>query len=139
MALAGPAANLLLVLLAAVLLRAGAAADIFYAPQSVHFGEIASTEAGGLWPGVAHMLGVLFSLNLLLAAFNMLPFPPLDGSGAIPLLLSPSATRRYQAFIWGNPALGWLGFFFAWKLFPFVFEPLFFSALSLLYPGVTYH
>lgn len=139
MALAGPAANLLLVLVAALLLRAGVAAGLFYAPSSVHFGQIAGSNAGGWWPGVAHMVGVLFSLNLLLAAFNLLPFPPLDGSGALPLVLTPAATRRYQDFIWGNPALGLVGFFLAWKLFPVVFNPIFFGLLNLLYPGVTYH
>jgi Zn-dependent protease len=139
MALAGPAANLLLVLVAAVLLRIGAAAGLFYPPPSVHFGVIAGSNAGGLWPAVAHLLGLFFSLNLLLAAFNLLPFPPLDGSGALPLVLSPAATRRYQDFIWGNPALGLLGFFLAWKLFPIVFNPVFFGVINLLYPGVRYH
>lgn len=138
MALAGPAANLLLVIIAGLLLRAGAAAGIVLAPQTVRFGEIAETMAGGLWPGALHFVGVLFSLNLLLGAFNLLPFPPLDGSGALPLLLSPSATRRYQDFIWGTPFLGFLGIFVAWQLFDTLFHPIFFTALGFLYPGVSY-
>jgi Zn-dependent protease len=113
-------------------------AGVLYPPQRVHFGEIAGTDAAGLWPGVAKMLGVFFSLNLLLAAFNLLPLPPLDGSGALPLLLTPAGTRRYQDFIWSNPALGWVGFLIAWRLFDVIFNPIFFGALNLLYPGVTY-
>ncbi|HEX5831843.1 MAG TPA: hypothetical protein VFY16_12735, partial [Gemmatimonadaceae bacterium] len=82
--------------------------------------------------------GIFFSLNLVLAAFNLLPLPPLDGSGAVPLLLSPESTRRYQDVLWGNPALGFIGIFIAWKLFDVIFDPLFTSAVNLLYPGVTY-
>jgi Zn-dependent protease len=139
MALAGPGANLLLVILAAILIRIGVFGGIFYAPDTIRFGEIAGTDAGGMWPAAAHMIGVLFSLNLLLALFNLLPLPPLDGSGAVPLLLSPSATLRYQDFIWRTPALALVGFFLAWKFFGLLFSPLHAAALSLLYPGVSYH
>jgi Zn-dependent protease len=138
MALAGPAANLLLVLVAAVLLKAGVAGGTFYAPDTVRFGEIIGTDAGGWWPAAARMIGVLFSLNLLLFAFNLLPFPPLDGSGALPLFMNPATTRRYQDFIWSSPALSWIGLFIAWQLFDVVFNPIFFGAISLLYPGVSY-
>jgi Zn-dependent protease len=138
MALAGPAANLLLVLLAAILIRAGVAGGLFHAPESISFGRIAGTDAAGLWPALAFMVGVIFSLNLLLAAFNLLPFPPLDGSGALPLLLSDSATAKYQRFIWGNPALGWIGLIVAWQIFGKLFDPIFMTAVNLLYPGVSY-
>lgn len=138
MALAGPAANLLLVVTAALLLRAGTLSGLFFAPESVRFGEVAATAAAGWWPGVAFMLGVLFSLNLVLAAFNLLPLPPLDGSGAMPLLLSDRATRRYQAFVWGTPGVSWIGILVAWQVFDYVFDPIFLGAVNLLYPGVTY-
>jgi Zn-dependent protease len=138
MALAGPAANFALVLLAALLLRAGVAAGLFFAPRSVHFGAVAGSDAGGLWPAVAFMLGVVFSSNLLLATFNLVPLPPLDGSGALPLLMSRDRARVYQEFVWANPQLAWFGFFVAWKLFDVIFDPLFLGAVNLLYPGVAY-
>lgn len=138
MALAGPAANLLLVVIAALLVRAGMLADVFYAPDRVNFGHIAATDAGGPWPVVVLMLGVFFSVNLLLMAFNLLPLPPLDGSGAVPLLLSDDATRKYQDALWGNPALQFVGLFLAWKLFDVVFSPVFLVAVNLLYPGMSY-
>ena len=139
MALAGPGANLLLVLISAVLIRIGLATGLFFAPDSISFGEIIGTTGDGLWPAASFMLGVVFSLNLLLAAFNMLPFPPLDGSGALPLVLTPGLTRRYQDFIWGNPILGLFGLFLAWQIFGPVFQPLFITAVSLLHPGVSYN
>lgn len=139
MALAGPAANLLLVIIAAILVRIGVAAHVFFPPETVRFGEIAGTVDGGMWPAAARMIGVLFSLNLLLCAFNLLPLPPLDGSGVVPLFLGPGATRRYQNFIWHTPALALVGFLIAWQLFGTIFNPIFFAALGLLYPGVSYH
>ena len=84
------------------------------------------------------LLSVILSLNLLLAALNLLPFPPLDGSGALPLLLSDNATRRYQAFIWGNPGLSLLGILVAWQVFGKIFHPIFGVVVNLLYPGVRY-
>lgn len=138
MALAGPAANFALVVIAALALRAGEAAGLFFAPETISFGEIAGSAGGGLWPGVAFMLGVFFSVNLLLTAFNLLPFPPLDGSGAVPLLLSDERSRAWQQFLWSRPALGWIGLFVAWQLFDDVFQPIFLSAVNLIYPGVSY-
>lgn len=138
MSLAGPAANILLVLIAAALIRAGMAADVFYAPNSVKFGEVTASNAAGVWPALATMVSAFFSLNLLLAAFNLLPFPPLDGSGAVPILLSDDAARKYQMFVWSNRAFGLIGLVVAWQLFKYVFDPVFFGAVNLLYPGVRY-
>lgn len=138
MALAGPASNLLLVVLAAGALRLGFAAGLFSAPESVQFGHLAQAERGGLWPAVAFLFSAFFSMNLLLAAFNLLPLPPLDGSGAMPLLFSESSARRYQEFLWTTPGLAWVGLFVAWKAFDYVFDPIFLGAVNLLYPGVAY-
>ncbi len=89
-------------------------------------------------PAPDGILRTLLTANLLLAAFNLLPFPPLDGSGALPLFLNDSLTRRYQEFIWGNPAIGWIGLIVAWQIFGKLFDPIFMGAVNLLYPGVNY-
>jgi Zn-dependent protease len=136
MALAGPGANLVLVLLAVLVVRLAVAGGVFYAPEQVRFGEVVGAE--GAWEAVALFVGVVFSLNLVLAALNLLPFPPLDGSGAVPLLLNAAATERYQRFLWGNPALGWIGILVAWQVFAAVFQPVFLVAVNVLYPGVSY-
>jgi Zn-dependent protease len=139
MALAGPAANIALVIMAALLLRIGAMAEVFYAPERVNFGSLAASEAGEFWTMAAVLLSVVFSMNLLLAAFNLLPFPPLDGSAALPLLLSRRMSARYQEVMWSTPMIGLLGILIAWRLFDHVFDPIFLAAVNLVYPGVTYH
>ncbi len=139
MALAGPATNLALMLAAALALRVLVTMGIFSPPSSITFGHLAEAHASGwAWPGIALLLGVIFSENLLLAVFNLMPLPPLDGSGAVPLLLSSSGTRRYQEFLWKNPGIQWIGLLLAWRLFAVIFYPLFFGAVNLLYPGVHY-
>lgn len=136
MAAAGPAANLLLVLLAAVALKAGGAAGVFFPPERISFGVLADTDMGPAWHAVGRLLGGFFSMNLVLCVFNLLPFPPLDGSAVITLFMKPDTTRRYQEFVWGTPMLGMLGLFVAWKLIAIVFMPVFFGAVELLYPGM---
>ncbi len=138
MALAGPAANLLLVLLAAAVIHLGIAAKVFHPPQEITFGHITASGVSRAWESAGAMLGAFFSVNVLLMAFNLLPLPPLDGSGALPLVLSPEATRRYQQFIWSNPAISWIGMLVAWRLFDVIFNPIFFGAVHLLYPGLAY-
>jgi len=138
MALAGPAANLLLVLLAFAALRLGASAGLFFAPERAGFDRLAATAAGTVWPAVVFLLSVVLSLNLLLMVLNLFPFPPLDGSGVIPLFLSDSATVTYQDFIWRNRGLGIIGILIAWQLFSYVYDPVFLFTINLLYPGAGY-
>ena len=138
MALAGPGANLALALLAAVALRGGEMAGVFFAPESVRFGDLAGSDAGATWFAVGRLLSVVFSMNMLLMLFNLLPFPPLDGSAAITLFMDRGTTSKYQEFIWSTPAIGFLGIFIAWQLFDFAFQPVFFFAVNLIYAGASY-
>jgi Zn-dependent protease len=120
MSLAGPGANLSLVVLSGLLIRAGMLAGVFAAPDSITFSHAVDT------------------LNLLLFAFNLLPLPPLDGSGALPLILSERAAERYLEFM-RQPALSMVGLLAAWQLFGKLFDPIHTLALNLLYPGMGYH
>lgn len=134
MALAGPAANLILVVIAAVAIKLLVAAGFFEAPALLGFSQLAEgTAAPGSGPA-ALLLSILFSLNLVLLIFNLLPLPPLDGSGAIQLFLPENASRRYQEFLLGHPMWAWVGIVAAWRLFWPVFEPVQRFAIALLYP-----
>jgi Zn-dependent protease len=137
MSLAGPATNFALVLISGLLIRAGILFGWFYAPERVGLTEVTAAHEAGLAP-VASLLGIFFGLNLLLFLFNLLPVPPLDGSGGLNLLLPESAARNYQEFIHSQPGLSLLGLVVAWKLFSYVFGPLQLLAINLLYPGMGY-
>jgi Zn-dependent protease len=138
MALAGPAANLSLVLVAGLLIRAGMAAGQFAPPERLSFTQVTASTGPGLAAGAAVPLSLLFSLNLLLCLFNLLPLPPLDGSAVIPALLSPSAAERYSGLM-SQPYMSLLGLVIAWQLFTPLYLPIQLAAVGLLYPGVHYH
>jgi Zn-dependent protease len=91
MALAGPAANFTLMLLAVLAIRISRAFELF------HRDPITGNPSF-----VAIVLSVVFSLNLLLGTFNLLPVPPLDGSTGIMLLMSENRAQRYLDWIRGN-------------------------------------
>ncbi len=137
MALAGPAANLGLVILAALLVRLGMAQGLFSAPESVRFGAITAADASALGSTAALVVSVFFSLNLVLLALNLIPLPPLDGSAAIGLLLPDEMTRRYQDLL-QRSRMGMFGILIAWWIFDAIFNPVFLLAVNLLYPEMRY-
>lgn len=136
MALAGPIANLLLVFLAWVVLRIGIAAEVFYPPDRITYTAITGAD-GGIAAAAVAPLSILFTLNLVLFVFNLLPAPPLDGSAVIAMFMSDDAARRYQEFL-RQPYISLAGLLLAWKLFGPIFEPIHGFALQILYPGLTY-
>jgi Zn-dependent protease len=138
MAAAGPAANLLLAVIAGLLIRIGTWNGVFYAPARANFTTVTAAVEGSWATGVVTPLSILFSLNLLLFAFNLLPLPPLDGSAILPALMGDEASRRYQQLL-QQPMFSLVGLLAAWQLFPYVSEPLQTLALNLLYPGAGYH
>ena len=138
MALAGPAGNIILVIFAAINIRVGLSLGLFIAPVSVSFEQVVTAPEAGIWSGVAFLLSVFFSLNLLLAIFNLIPVPPLDGSGAVPLLLDDDTTSRYQQFIWGQPAFAWIGIIIAWQILPTLFQPVWLFVVNVVHSGVQY-
>ncbi len=138
MAAAGPAANLLLVLISGLLIRAGMLAGIFYAPDTANFTAVTAAVDGSWAQGAVIPLSVLFSLNLLLFAFNLLPLPPLDGSAILPGFMSDDTARRFHDLI-RQPIFSMIGLLAAWRVFPLISDPLQTLALNLLYPGAGYH
>lgn len=138
MALAGPLANFALVIFAGIAIHIGIAMDFFRAPESAFFTQVVSSTQPGLPNVLAKFFSILFSLNLLLATFNLLPLPPLDGNTAIGLLLREKAAEGFAEFS-SNPAFAWVGLVAAWKIYDAVFRPAFLIALNLLYPSMGYH
>jgi Zn-dependent protease len=137
MALAGPAANLLLVLLAALGIRLGLRLGVFAAPQEVTWAQITAAQSSGLASGVAISVSILFSLNLILLIFNLLPLPPLDGTEILALVLNDRTAERYREFL-AQPAIGMIGLIVAWNVMDAILGPAQLLALTLLYPGTRY-
>lgn len=137
MAMAGPAANLVLILLAALAIRAGMLMGYFHAPEQITFSRITAASPGPA-NAISILISILFSLNLVLLAFNLIPLPPLDGSGILTFFLSDQAARRYNAVI-KEPQYRLIGLIIAWNMLDFILRPVHTIALNLLYPGAGYH
>ena len=134
MSLAGPAANFTLVILAGILIHAGIFTGLLATPKSVSFTHLVAARQAGVAEGVATFLSILFSLNLLLGSFNLLPIPPLDGFGAIGLLAGEEGALRLQRLGQQARAFSMIGLIVAWRLFDYLFDPIFVTGLRALYP-----
>ena len=134
MALAGPVANLILVVVSGGLLRVGLSTGFFSQPSFENFELTHLVEAAG--DGSAHgaavLLSIFFALNLLLFLFNLIPLPPLDGASVIQLVMSEEMALRYREFL-AQPMFALLGLVVAWNLFSYVFWPVMGVALFVLY------
>jgi Zn-dependent protease len=94
---AGPGFNIILALAAAALWRLG---DFLLGGQAEGFGHTT-------WVFLQLVLPVFMQINILLAVFNLIPFPPLDGSWIVYHLLPRGLAERYRAFgaQWGFVAV----------------------------------
>jgi Zn-dependent protease len=138
MSLAGPAANFALVLLAALLIHAGLAAGTFQPPDRLTPLNLVEASAGGWLAGAAQVLSVVFSLNILLGCFNLLPVPPLDGFSAIGVALPEPAIRAWDRFGDTIRPYSFLFLILGWRLFSEIYWPIFQTGVRLLYPGLYY-
>ena len=100
-AAAGPAVNILLALIFAALIRF---ADVI-----------------GLSAAFVELSYMIVVINVLLALFNMIPIPPLDGSKILMAVLPFSAQQGYRNFTMTMERFGLFGMF----AFIFIFVTLF--------------
>ncbi len=131
MALAGPAANFTLMLLAAGAIRAGIALGHFAPPTFIAGYSGLAVSSSGEPTFVTTALSIFFVLNLLLGTFNLLPVPPLDGHAGIMLLMPEKTALRYLDIVHeGNYSL--IGLLIAWQAYPYIFAAVFPVGLRLL-------
>ena len=115
---AGPMVNMALALIFGILIRIGGTYDLV----SASFIELAS---------------VVVYINILLAFFNLIPIPPLDGSKILAVLLPLRFSNMYSNF--GNfmarySFIATFGFIF---IFIFFLWPYFFTIISFLFTLIT--
>ena len=83
---------------------------------------------------MALFLSVLFSINVILGTFNLIPLPPLDGYAMVPLVLNDRMRDKWFGLFSGGGSL--LGLIIAFVVFSQVMPPVFHAAIGLLYSGV---
>lgn len=137
-AAAGPFANLLIAVAAFALLRAGLVLGLYDAPARVTLDRLAESAVAsdplGAVAFSAAGLSVLFTLNVLLFAINMLPFPPLDGASVATLALPRRAATTARRFITA-PGMSLVGLLAVWQFFPVLGAPVLRAVVALLHPG----
>jgi Zn-dependent protease len=121
MALAGPAANYSLMLLAVLGLHLGWSRNWLHYDPVTHRGDFA-----------ANILSAFFFLNLLLGTFNLLPVPPLDGSTGIMLFMSEERAHKYLDWLRGN-SYAMLGLLVAMLAFRYIYSPIEDFAIHLFF------
>ncbi len=141
MSLAGPAANLLLALVALVIMRVLLAQGVFVAPNQVSFTHLVvlAKDPGSHTPlaAAAMALSIMMNLNVLLGLFNLIPIPPLDGAGVVEGA-APHATASIYGQLRSSTFMQIAGLIVAWQLFPYVARPAFSLVLMLVHPAVHY-
>jgi Zn-dependent protease len=123
MALAGPTANFLLMLIAVAGLQLGAAEGWFHPDPVTGHRDFAATS-----------LLIFYSLNLLLGTFNLLPVSPLDGSTVILLFMSEKTAQRYLGWLRGN-SLAMAGLLLGILVFRYIYGPIYEFVSAILLPG----
>jgi Zn-dependent protease len=99
-AAAGPLTNLLLAAIFAIIIRLSGVFE--------------------LTPAFVEMAGYVVFINILLAFFNLIPFPPLDGSKVIVPFLSFRLAHTYKMFTHRIESLGALALFLSVFIFMYI-------------------
>lgn len=131
-ALAGPLSNLGIALIAALIMIVGVHSGYFNVPQMLSFTTLIQGD-GGVLDGIARLLSIFFSLNVVLFAFNLIPLPPLDGASVLGLFVSEKTALQIQMLA-HNPQFSFIGIILAWYLSAQIISPVyeFFVRILLL-------
>jgi Zn-dependent protease len=137
MAAAGPAGNFMIALVAFAGLRAGLMAGLFIAPERAAFHALVADAATGDPNFLGTVLSVFLVLNVFIGLFNLLPLPPLDGFSVVSIFLPEAHAAKWRA-LQSNPMMSMAGLVIAWRVFPFITDPLFTMLLKVVHPGESY-
>lgn len=85
---AGPISNVIIAIIVFSILKVLMAVDL------VDYGHLYGT-GDGVWYPIAQLLKLAIQLNVVLAVFNLIPIPPLDGSHMLESILPAAAREGY--------------------------------------------
>lgn len=108
----------------------GAAGPLSNITIAVVFGLLLRIFGGGAPEGLTILMNVVILINLILAIFNLIPIPPLDGSSILFSVLPPKA-YKIQAFLMRYGFLILIVFLFS-PLFDMVVQPIVFGLYRLI-------
>lgn len=133
MAAAGPLANLALAAIGYAGLKVGISTGWFDLPPMPALDRLVVPAAGatGIVEGVGRMFSILLVLNLVLAVFNAIPLPPMDGAAVLSGFFPPA--RRLRDRLRGSPIGSIAGLALAWFVFPVAFAPVLRFVVARLY------
>jgi len=141
MSAAGPAANLLVAAAIFFVIKVLLGAGVFVPPEHVGFEHLIEPTPGtaeGSWAHpLAFSLSVVVDLKEKQFLFNLIPLPPLDGSGVLGGLMPDTVGRALDALT-RNPMMSLVGLMIAWRIFDYLYAPAFSLLLVLLHPDLVY-
>jgi Zn-dependent protease len=135
MSLAGPSANILLATIAFTMLVVMTKSGVLELSQMPSFDTLVvpiEAEVSSPTGALAKVLSVMFSLNVLLAIFNLLPVPPLDGAAVLEGFW-PEQVGSIMAKVRETPMFGLLGLLVVWQLVPYVVTPVWVNLVILMH------
>lgn len=108
---------------------------------AVIFGLVIRFSGAALSPNLVDAFAAIVYVNLLLALFNLVPLPPLDGSkvlGGIFAAFSRGLARSYETFLINFQRIGLLPMILIiLVIFNFVLRPLFVPLMANLFALLT--
>lgn len=131
MAAAGPISTFLIAIVAAIAIHIGIAAGYWSVGNSA-LDEVVVDAATGQPGAISTFVSVLFSVNVLIGFFNLIPVAPLDGHAIVPLFLNERATRKWFS-LFADRSASVFGLVIAFALFSKMYAPLYVAALWVLY------
>jgi Zn-dependent protease len=118
----------------AIVAAAGPGVNILLA---IAFGLVVRFGIGALSPTFISLAAMVVYINILLAFFNLLPIPPLDGSKLLRSLLPFRASMAFQRLEAQLMGAGLIVLFLVLFLLMQVIGPAFHAALSYLFSLIT--
>lgn len=101
------------------------------------FGLVIRFFGGSVDPTLVDAFAIIVFINMLLALFNLIPVPPLDGSKILSTLLPGEVGRIYERFRYSFEQLGVLGGTLIILVMFYLLSPYFYAFLTQLFVLLT--